>query len=103
VVKKDLNYIRHVRPQVKRQERNDRYYKDTRKIYAAQQELERRIINANAKHAEICKKASCMSIEERLIAYNITKDGTYLGTGCNWDYITRLGKKCKQKILGVIY
>ena len=34
-----------------------------------------------------------MSPYERLLNYAHTMNGTYLGSGCNWDLVTRLGIK----------
>ncbi len=102
MAKRDLNYIKHVRPQVHKAERKIKSYKSLKPYREAEQrlrDLEIHRSQENENHKHVCKEAANMSVEERLMNYCHTLDGTYLGNGCEWDLLTKLGRDKFGKII----
>lgn len=95
--KKDINTVKFLKPQVKVREQQDkgtaRFIKmsksPTINTYSYESEAER-------KHKEICKEASEMSAKEQLMNYFGTGDPTYIGVGCKWDLLSKLGLRKKR-------
>ena len=89
--KKDLNYIKFVKPQIKEKEKQMKG-----EVSIKQMRSRDIIINTytvpNDPHKEICKEAAKMGARERLMNYAATGDGTYLGVGCKWDLLTQWGR-----------
>ena len=88
--KKDLNYIKFVKPQVKETERK-------MKGESRDRTVTQRLAELNDYHSEpeenkVCKEAAKMGARERLMNYAATGDGTYLGVGCKWDLLTQWGR-----------
>ena len=100
--KKDLNYIRHIKPQVHEAQKRMSGVKRENKERKRIEEIEHRYADAAAQHREVCQKAAKMDQHERLNMYNFTKDPTYLGLGCNWDWATRNCKRLKVGLLGLL-
>lgn len=105
MTKRDINYIKYIKPHIKDGERkardsklNSRYQKLQREEFISQQHQ----TFEDNKQKEICKLAATMSCEERLKHYFITMDGTYLGNGCNWSLLTKMGRDKFGKIIGSI-
>jgi hypothetical protein len=84
--KKDINFIRHVKPQIKDKERQMKQQaKNNRRPSITLRETE--IPHNNS----VCKEAAKMGNRERLMNFFATMDGTYLGVGCKWDSLTQMG------------
>ena len=100
--KKDLNYIKHIKPQVHEAQKRMSGVKQYNKEVKRQEEITRRFADAECRHREVCQKAAKMDVGERLNMYNLTKDPTYIGVDCNWDRVTQLGKKIRTNIMGLL-
>jgi len=87
MTKKDINYIKFIKPQIKQKENEMKHSNLIQKPIAV-------ILNNSlpSKTNPICKEAATMSARERLMNYAATGDGTYLGVGCEWDLLTQCGR-----------
>jgi hypothetical protein len=96
MAKRDLSYIKHMKPQIKMAERDIKYDKDMRKIQQIQALQNMRYVDEKSEYQkqqeEICKRAAKMGNRERLMYFFSTLNGTYLGVGCKWDSLTKLGR-----------
>lgn len=93
--KRDINYLKHIKHQIKQQERNDRYEFHNRELRRMTDLAQSVSADRENLHKERCKEAAVMSNYERLVNYAGTGDATYLGSECNWDLLERLGLKKK--------
>jgi len=91
MTKKDINYVKHIKKIVKKEEhlavnqhRLNEFNRMQSLAYTAACERE-------TKHKERCKEAAKMTPYARLVNYAGTGDATYLGSGCNWDFRTQMG------------
>jgi hypothetical protein len=89
--KKDLNYIKFVKPQVREAERRMQGKGHNRTVTQKLAELNV-ACHMEPKENEVCKEAAKMGARERLMNYAATGDGTYLGVGCKWDLLTQWGR-----------
>ncbi len=101
MAKRDINYIKFIKPQVKQKEnemkRNSRSLK-------YQKIMEINIIHQEEPYEnKVCKEAAKMSSRERLMNYAVTKDPTYLGVGCKWDMLTQMGRDKFGKIIRSLF
>jgi hypothetical protein len=88
--KKDLNYIKFVKPQVREAERRMQGESNSIK---RQKLIDLQTVHCpDPKENEVCKSAAKMGARERLMNYAATGDGTYLGVGCKWDLLTQWGR-----------
>jgi hypothetical protein len=101
MAKKDLNYIKFIKPQIREKEKQMR-------STTLNNRMMQRIAEINVYHPEhdpqkeVCKAAAKMSSRERLINYAVTKDPTYLGVGCKWDLLTQWGRDKFGRVIGSI-
>jgi hypothetical protein len=93
MAKKDINFIKHIKPQIKAKERQDKASGYDIKKERAIRAIEDKYFEETTRQKEICKRAAKMDPYERLLNFCHTLDGTYLGSGCNWDLVTRWGIK----------
>jgi hypothetical protein len=100
--KRDLNYIRHVRPQIRAKEHSDKADARSLKYNKAVMNVRMYYTNAESEHNRVCKEAAKMGPKERLMYYAATKDATYLGVGCKWDLLTQWGRDKFGRIIGSI-
>jgi hypothetical protein len=91
--KKDLNYIRLIKHQIKEKEKSDQSAHRYREFHRMESLARADQCVQAEQHDKRCKEAAVMSNYERLINYAGTHDATYLGQGCNWDTLTRPGLK----------
>ena len=96
MAKKDINFIKHIKKDVKHQEVRDKGYSIAARnteITLQQLHLADSIYESalESSRKETCRLAAKMSPSERLMNYIATRDGTYLGTGCHWDMLTQMG------------
>jgi hypothetical protein len=92
MTKKDINFIKLTRKVAKQKEQKDqclRNYRERKRIEALALS---KTIDQEILHTQRCKEAAKMSPRERLMNYAATMDGTYIGVGCDWDLLTKLGK-----------
>jgi hypothetical protein len=91
---KDKNiYLKHLKSEIKAKEQRDKSsFKINRYMTTDRSQYNN---GYEQKHNEICKEASEMSAREQLMNYAVTGDPTYIGVGCNWDLLSRLGMKKK--------
>lgn len=98
MAKKDLNYIKFIKPQIREKEKQMKGEVSIKKM-----RTKNIIINTytvpDVQHNEVCKEAAKMSSSERLMNYAATKDATYLGVGCKWDLLTQWGRDKYGKIM----
>jgi hypothetical protein len=87
MTKKDINYIKFIKPQIKQKENEMKHSNLIQKPIVV-------ILNNSlpSKTNPICKESATMSARERLMNYAATGDGTYLGVGCEWDLLTQCGR-----------
>jgi len=101
MAKKDINYIKFIKPQIREKEKQLKGQVSINKM--RRNEI---IINTytipDTHHNEVCQEAAKMSSRERLMNYAATKDPTYLGVGCKWDLLTQWGRDKYGKIIGSI-
>jgi len=101
MAKKDLNYIKFIKPQIREKEKQ-------LKGNITSKQLQHMGIEINIYHPEtdsqqeVCKAAAKMGSRERLMNYAATKDPTYIGVGCKWDLLTQWGRDKYGKIIGSI-
>jgi transposase len=99
-MKRDLNYIKHVKKEIKTKEKEIHEGTLNQQRMKAFNEVILRANEAAYHHKKICKEAAEMEPGERLTNFAATGDGTYLGIGCNWDILTKRGLKAKKDIFG---
>jgi hypothetical protein len=87
--KKDFNYIKFVKPQVREAERR---MQGESKSIKRQKLINLQTVYSEPKENEVCKEAAKMGARERLMNYAATGDSTYLGVGCKWDLLTQWGR-----------
>lgn len=91
MAKRDLNYIKFTRPQIKEKEKQMKG-----EVSIKQMRKNEIIINTytvpDDPHKEVCKEAAKMGNRERVLNFAVTKDPTYLGVGCKWDLLTQMGR-----------
>ena len=92
MAKKDINYIKFIKPQVKQTERDMRYTQRDKIMHRINNDLNIKNTDVDNRHNEVCKDAAKMGNGERLMNYAATKDPTYLGVGCKWDLLTQWGR-----------
>lgn len=91
MTKKDINYIKHVRKIIKKEE-HQAINQHRQNEYARMESLARSAANERETlHNERCKEAAKMTPYARLVNYAGTGDATYIGSGCNWDARTQMG------------
>lgn len=92
MAKRDMNFIKHTRHQVKVHETHMKETKRSNAVRVSKMLFETRVVDAEAQQKEICKTAAKMSPKERLGMFFADHfNGTWLGSGCNWDIATRMG------------
>jgi hypothetical protein len=100
-MKRDLNYIKHVKKEINTKEKEIREGTLNQQRAKAFNEALLRANEAECNRRRICKEAATMDNRERLLNYSATGDGIYLGIGCNWDLLTKTGMRAKKNILGL--
>ena len=102
MVKKDINFIKHIKPQVKARENQDRVnsHRNRMRVYQLNANVDPSLFESeeDRRQKEVCKEAAVMDNRERLIYYAGTGNATYLGNDCKWDLLTRLGLRKKKVI-----
>ena len=94
--KKDLNYIKLTRKVVKDEQMkavNQHRWNEMHRMasISVSESGDRERL-----HKERCQEAAGMTNYERLVNYAGTRDATYLGEGCKWDVLEKLGLKKKR-------
>jgi len=102
MTKRDLTYIKHIKPMIHEVECNMRNNKKNARMQRIREDLNMRKYTIDTKHKETCQLAVQMSPQERLMNYTATGDGVYLGVGCKWDLLTQLCRDKFGKVIGSI-
>jgi hypothetical protein len=92
MAKKDINYIKFIKPQVKQAERDMRYTQRDKVMQHINETFNVTHTEVDTRQETVCKEAAQMGSKERLMNYAVTKDPTYLGVGCKWDLLTQMGR-----------
>ena len=93
MVKRDFLYLKHTKNEINRKVREDKEQRLTQKRMAVQIQLEQKWRDDECEHKRLCKEAAKMTPAERVRNYFATFKGEYVGSGCSWDLLTKLGLK----------
>jgi|WetSurMetagenome_2_1015567.scaffolds.fasta_scaffold24883_6 hypothetical protein len=91
MTKKDINFIKHIKPIVKARAAQDKENSWMSQSMAFRTKLILEHDESKSRKEDTCKRAAKMSPYQRLLYYFGTGDATYIGSECDWDIATQMG------------